>query len=133
MGRMQIWSIILISASLILSSYGFSADSAASRTNAQRVYIDSSRAPLPEISSSIYSAGYSNRSIRQYQYFPSVCVYHDANRGLYFFQRRHQWCIAVSLPIDLRTELGEYVTFKMESDKPYLFNDQHRKQYPSGN
>lgn len=133
MGRMHIWSIILISASLILSSSGFSADFDASRMNAQRVHIDSSWAPLPENSYSIYSAGYHHRSMRQYQYFPSVCVYHDAHRGLYFFQRGQQWCIAVSLPSDLRTKLGEYVTFIMDSDQPYLFNDQHKKQYPSGN
>jgi hypothetical protein len=133
MGRMHILSIFLISVSLLLSSSGLSADFDVSRGNAQSVHIDSSLVSLPENNAYIYPVGYNHRLMRQYQYFPSVCVYHDANRGLYFFQRDHQWCIAVSLPIDLRTELDEYVTLKMESDKPYLFNDQHKRQYPSGN
>ena len=41
------------------------------------------------------------RSKHQYRYYPSASVYHDADRGLYFYLGGSGWQIAASLPYDL--------------------------------
>lgn len=90
------------------------------------IALSQTNAPEPHAPASYH------RSIRHYYYFPSVCVYHDADRGLYFYPRGSEWRIAVSLPSELRMQLGDYVTFEIAGDKPYILNAQHQKQYPPG-
>lgn len=130
MGNMRTWGVAIISVVLLLASPMIAADLVFAWDNGQHtgstlllVSDHGDKAPS-------YQYAYDNRSMRQYHYFPSVCVYHDADRGLYFFPRGHEWRIAVSLPGELRGRLKDYVTFEMDNDKPYIFNDQHKKQYP---
>ena len=68
----------------------------------------------------------------QYRYYPSASVYYDDNRGLYFYAGGSGWRVSASLPQDLRIRLGSAVLIEIDSDKPYLYNDQHRQQYPPG-
>lgn len=70
------------------------------------------------------------RSKRRYQYYPSSSAYHDASRGLYFYLSGSNWQVAASLPQQLQICLGGSVSIEMDTDKPYLYNDQHKKQYP---
>ena len=72
------------------------------------------------------------RAKHQYHYYPSASVYHDTSRGLYFYLGGSGWQIAASLPQDLRVRLGSSVSIEMDTDKPYIYNDQHKKQYPPG-
>ena len=66
----------------------------------------------------------------QYRYYPSQKVYHDSDRGLYFYLKGHNWEIGASLPSHMRADLGESVTTELDTDKPYVHNADHVKKYP---
>ena len=132
MGRMCVWGVVVFSTFLVSSSPILASDIVSPGAKQHE-----GSTQLPMISSQIinppsYRHVYNNCSKRRYQYFPSVRVYHDADRGLYFFPQGLEWRIAVSLPGELRMQLEEYVTIEMESSKPYIYNEQHQKKYPSG-
>ena len=67
---------------------------------------------------------------RQYRYYPSQKVYHDFDRGLYFYLKGHNWEIGASLPSHMRADLGESVTIELDTGKPYVHNADHVKKYP---
>jgi hypothetical protein len=70
------------------------------------------------------------RAKRQYRYYPSKKVYYDTDRGLYFHLKVDNWEVGASLPSHLRADLGESVTFELDTDKPYVHNSDHVKMYP---
>jgi len=72
------------------------------------------------------------RAKHQYRYYPSKSVYHDPNRGLYFYIKGDNWEAGASLPTGLRANLGDYVKLELETDKPYVHNQEHRQKYPPG-
>jgi hypothetical protein len=70
------------------------------------------------------------RAKHKYRYYPSQKVYHDTDRGLYFYLKGDNWKIGVSLPSHIRADLGESVTIELDTDKPYVHNSYHVKKYP---
>ena len=70
------------------------------------------------------------RAKHQYRYYPSQKVYHDSDRGLYFYLKGDNWEIGASLPSYMRADLGESVTIELVTDKPYIHNADHVKKYP---
>ena len=70
------------------------------------------------------------RAKHQYRYYPSQQVYHDSDRGLYFYLKGDNWEAGASLPSHLKAALGESVTFELDIDNPYLQNSEHIKKYP---
>jgi hypothetical protein len=60
------------------------------------------------------------RAKYNYHYFPKAKVYYDTSRKLYFYMQGDNWKASVSLPLDLKVRLGDYVSIEMDSDKPYL-------------
>ena len=70
------------------------------------------------------------RSKHQYRYYPTQKVYHDTNKGLYFYLKGENWEVGASLPSHLKAGLGESVTIELDSDKPYVHNSEHAKKYP---
>ena len=72
------------------------------------------------------------RAKHQYRYYPACSVYFDIDREVYFYLEGESWRIAVELPNSLRVELGDYVVFEMDSDRPYLDYEYHRQKYPPG-
>ena len=70
------------------------------------------------------------RAKHQYRYYPDQKVYHDAERGLYFYLKGDNWEVGASLPSPLRSALGGSVTMELDTDKPYVFNAEHVKKYP---
>ncbi len=70
------------------------------------------------------------RAKHQYRYYPSQKVYHDSDRGLYFYLKGDNWEIGASLPSHLKVGLGESVTIELDTDKPYVHNAEHIKKYP---
>ena len=71
------------------------------------------------------------RAKYQYRYYPRCKVYHDAARGVYFYLKRGNWEVGISLPSHLKNDLGEYVSLELETDRPYLLNEEHNKRYSS--
>ncbi len=70
------------------------------------------------------------RAKHKYRYYPSQMVYHDTERGLYFYLKGDNWEIGASLPSHLKAGLGESVTIELDTDKPYVHNAEHIKKYP---
>jgi hypothetical protein len=62
------------------------------------------------------------RAKYNYQYYPEAKVYYDTDRKLYFYMQGDNWKASVSLPLDLKLGLGNYVSVEMDCDKPYLKN-----------
>jgi hypothetical protein len=70
------------------------------------------------------------RAKHKYRYYPSQKVYHDSDRGLYFYLKGDNWEIGASLPSHMSADLGESVTIELDTDKPYVHNADHIKKYP---
>ena len=70
------------------------------------------------------------RAKHQYRYYPTQMVYHDTDRGLYFYLKGDNWEVGASLPSRLKAGLGESVTIELDTDKPYVHNSDHIKKYP---
>jgi len=68
----------------------------------------------------------------QYRYYPDAEVYYDAGRRLYFYFEGNGWRIGASLPSPLQASLGDSVDLELDTDKPFLYHDDHKAQYPPG-
>jgi hypothetical protein len=65
-----------------------------------------------------------------YRYYPYCSVYYDIHRRSYFYFEDDNWKLSASLPGNLERKLGDYVKIEMDSDKPYIDNDKHVKEFP---
>jgi len=72
------------------------------------------------------------RAKHHYRYYPSRNVYHDTDRGLYFYLKGDNWEVGASLPSSLRVGLGDSVSIELDTDKPYIYHADHVKKYPPG-
>ena len=72
------------------------------------------------------------RAKHQYRYYPDGKVYHDTQRGIYFYLKGDSWEAGVSLPGELKVGLGDYVSLELDTETPYIHNDEHVKKYPPG-
>ena len=72
------------------------------------------------------------RAKHKYRYYPESSVYHDTDRGLYFYIKNGSWEVGASLPYNLQMGLGESVSLELDTDRPYSYHSEHVKQYPPG-
>ena len=72
------------------------------------------------------------RAKHHYRYYPSRSVYHDTERGLYFYLKGDNWEVGASLPSSLRVGLGDSVSIELDTDRPYIYHSEHVKKYPPG-
>ncbi len=70
------------------------------------------------------------RAKHKYRYYPDCSVYHDTERGLYFYIKGGNWEVGASLPNNLQMGLGESVSLELDTDRPYVHNADHIKKYP---
>ena len=70
------------------------------------------------------------RAKHKYRYYPDCSVYHDAERGLYFYIKGGNWEVGASLPNNFQMGLGESVSLELNTDRPYTYHADHVKQYP---
>jgi len=82
--------------------------------------------PPPHAPAHGYRAKYS------YRYYPSCYVYFDISRRCYFYLAGDGWKVSASLPVSLRAQLGDYVSIEMDTDRPYINFEEHKKKYPPG-
>jgi hypothetical protein len=71
------------------------------------------------------------RAKHRYRYYADQKVYHDTDRGLYFYLKGDNWEVGAKLPSRLSAGLGEAVTLELDTGKPYVLNAEHIKKYPS--
>ena len=67
----------------------------------------------------------------KYRYYPRCKIYHDAARGVYFYLKGESWEVGITLPSHLEKDLGGFVRLELDTDKPYLFNEEHIEKYSS--
>ena len=72
-----------------------------------------------------------DRAKHQYRYYPTQNVYYDTDRGLYFYPKGDNWEVGTSLPSRLKAGLAESITIKLDTDKPYVHNEDHLKKHTS--
>ncbi|BBO68065.1 hypothetical protein DSCA_19950 [Desulfosarcina alkanivorans] len=130
MRNTTVWGIIVIAVFFLLSSDALAGTLSFSWGGSQQTGTAPTVAKANKNGPPAHAPAYGYRSKHQYHYYPSASVYHDTSRGLYFYLSGSGWQIAASLPQDLKVRLGNSVSIEMETDKPYLYNDQHKKQYP---
>ena len=46
--------------------------------------------------------------------------------------RGDSWEVGASLPAGLKTDIGDFVSLELNTDKPYMYYSEHAKQYPPG-
>ena len=119
-------TFLLFSSNAVAGSFSFSWGSDSSTESSQPTIKTKKNGPPS------HAPAHGNRSKRQYQYFPSSSVYHDSDRSLYFYFNGSNWQVAASLPNDIKVQLGNSVSIELETDKPYIYNEQHQEQYPPG-
>ena len=79
-----------------------------------------------------HAPAHGHRAKYSYQYYPSCYVYFDVSRRCYFYLAGDGWKVSASLPVNLRAQLGEYVSIEMDTDRPYTKFEDHKKTYPLG-
>ena len=65
----------------------------------------------------------------RYYYYPASGVYFNVNTGSYFYLNGGSWQVGMSLPSAVIVDSGNYVTLDLDTDRPYLFYDEHRFKY----
>lgn len=65
----------------------------------------------------------------RYYYYPSSGVYMNVATGSYFYMNGGNWQVGMSLPSALVIDSGDYVAIELDTDRPYLFYDEHRVKY----
>ncbi len=125
-----IWSIVVCA--FVLVAYSMQGALASSVTigigdkPASKSYDGKKKGPPPHAPAHGYRAKYN------YRYYPSNEVYFDSGRGLYFYYSDKEWRASATLPLNLGSNLGGYVTIEMDSDKPYSDHASHKSKYPPG-
>ena len=79
-----------------------------------------------------WAPAHGRRAKYSYCYYPSVSVYFDAQRRVYFYYEGGAWRSAASLPATIHLEADNYVTVELTTGKPYECHAQVAKKYPPG-
>jgi uncharacterized protein YcfL len=65
----------------------------------------------------------------RYYYYPASGVYMNVSTGGYFYLNGDTWQVAMTLPSTVRLDSGNYVSLELETDRPYLYYDEHKSKY----
>lgn len=64
-----------------------------------------------------------------YHYYPASGVYLNVSTGSYFYLNGGSWQAAMTLPSTLMLDTRNYVSLALETDRPYLYYDEHKIKY----
>ena len=107
------------------SSFTFKWGKDSSEPEQQQVKQDNKKGGPPA-----HAKAHGYRAKHQYRYYPDQKVYHDPDRRLYFYLQGDNWEVGATLPSSLQAGLGESVSIELDTEKPYVLNADHVKQYP---
>ena len=79
-----------------------------------------------------WAPAHGHRAKQRYLYFPDCPAYYDTDRSVYFYIEGANWIVSASLPDRLSINLGKYVALELDTDKPYLYYNDHKQKYPPG-
>jgi hypothetical protein len=132
MHKRFILSVITISAIILFSADAFADSISISWGSDGHADRQPTEVRASENGPPAHAPAHGYRAHHQYQYYPSASVYHDAGRGLYFYLSGSNWQVSASLPTELRARLGGSVPLELDTDRPYIYFDQHKRKYPPG-
>ena len=69
------------------------------------------------------------RAKHTYRYYPNEQTYYDTERRLYFYLEMDGWTFGASLPDHIKLS-NDYVSFHLDTDRPYEYFDEHVETYP---
>lgn len=64
-----------------------------------------------------------------YYYYPSVDIYLDISAGYYWYRDHDHWTRVKRLPAHLHPHDHERVFLRLDSDRPQIYHQEHRKRY----
>ncbi len=64
-----------------------------------------------------------------YHYYPASGVYMNVSTGSYFYLSGGTWQVAMTLPSTVVLDTSNYVSLELETDRPYLYYDEHKVRY----
>ena len=70
-----------------------------------------------------------DRANYHYRYYPHRKVYYCTEKEIFYYFNGKNWEINKSLPNHLKNDLGKYVNLILETDRPYLLNEEHDNKY----
>lgn len=65
----------------------------------------------------------------RYYYYPASGVYMNVTTGSYFYMNGGNWQVAMTLPSALVLDTSNYVSMELETDRPYLYYEEHKVKY----
>jgi len=65
----------------------------------------------------------------RYYYYPTSGVYMNVSTGSYFYLNGGTWQVAMTLPSTVVLDSGNYVSLELETDRPYLYYDEHKAKF----
>ena len=65
----------------------------------------------------------------RYYYYPASGVYFNVSTRSYFYLNGGTWQVAMALPSTVIIDQNNYVSLELETDKPYLFYEEHKVKY----
>lgn len=65
----------------------------------------------------------------RYYYYPASGVYFNVGTGSYFYLNGGTWQVAMTLPSTLILDSNNYVSLELETDKPYLYYEEHKVKF----
>lgn len=88
--------------------------------------------PVVKESPPSWAPAHGYRAKHRYYYYPSAFVYFDIDRKIYFYLEGSTWKMATKPPSIIFLIPNEYVVIDLETDKPYIYFDEHKRKYPPG-
>ncbi|MBN2061303.1 MAG: hypothetical protein JW882_12895 [Deltaproteobacteria bacterium] len=79
-----------------------------------------------------WAPAHGHRAKHRYHYYPISHVYHERDRGMWFYYRNGDWRVSVSLPSEIIIDVNDYVVLEMDDDRPYRYHQEVVKRYPPG-
>jgi len=67
-----------------------------------------------------------------YRYYPSLQVYYDINRGIYFYHSERRWRTSHMFPVYYHSRPRDTVILHMTTGRPYKYHKDVVKRYPPG-
>jgi len=65
----------------------------------------------------------------RYHYYPASGVYMNVSTGSYFYLSEGAWQVAMTLPSTVMLDTSNYIILELETDRPYLYYDEHKVKY----
>jgi hypothetical protein len=121
-----IWGVLLLTISALVSVSGCTSGSGGVVIGPSGPPAERGGGPPP------WAPAHGYRAKHNYRYYPSLEIYYDTRRNLWFYYQRGGWRVEAELPAGIRVSGRDYVRLEMDADRPYRYHSQVVDRYPPG-